>query len=406
MTDKPTLSRRALIGGSAASVAGLGLGGVGGWQAHAASSRSDQERGWGSGSVVPFYGTHQAALVHPPAAHARFLTFDLREGVDASGIRRMLRVLTEDAARLAAGIPPLADSEPELAVIPASLTFLVGFGPELVRRVKPSARPAWLEALPSFSVDQLKPALTGGDLLVAVHADDPVTVAHATRVVTRQLASYVQLRWSLDGFRRARGSDQSGRTMRNLFGQVDGTAGPKVGEEAFDRAVLGAGREGVLPGWLEGGTGYVLRVIEMDLDTWDQVDRPDREKAVGRTLDTGAPLTGGSEDSPADFGARDALGLPVIPDFAHMRRARAAEVDEVIFRRGYNYETPQSVEAPATAGLLFEAFAADPTAQFVPIQRRLAELDMMNLWTTPIGSAVYAIPPGCQPGGYIGDTLV
>lgn len=150
----------------------------------------------------------------------------------------------------------------------------------------------------------------------------------------------------------------------------------------------------------------MLRVIEMDLDTWDQVDRPDREKAVGRTLGTGAPLTGGDEHTPADFEARDSLGLPVIPDFAHMRRARATAPDEVIMRRGYNFETPHAAPDSGKAGLLFEAFAADPDAQFVPIQRRLAELDMMNLWTTPVGSAVYAIPPGCQPGGYIGDTLV
>jgi dye decolorizing peroxidase len=31
---------------------------------------------------------------------------------------------------------------------------------------------------------------------------------------------------------------------------------------------------------------------------------------------------------------------------------------------------------------------------------------LLNQWTTPIGSAVFAIPPGCQEGGYIGDTLL
>ncbi|MDN5659423.1 MAG: Dyp-type peroxidase, partial [Brevibacterium aurantiacum] len=50
-------------------------------------------------------------------------------------------------------------------------------------------------------------------------------------------------------------------------------------------------------------------------------------------------------------------------------------------------------------------YQADATAQFVPIQQRLDELDLLNEWTTPIGSAVFAIPPGCDENGFIGDTL-
>lgn len=45
-------------------------------------------------------------------------------------------------------------------------------------------------------------------------------------------------------------------------------------------------------------------------------------------------------------------------------------------------------------------------AQFVPIQNRLDELDLLNEWTTPIGSAVFALPPGCSEGGFIGETLL
>jgi dye decolorizing peroxidase len=43
--------------------------------------------------------------------------------------------------------------------------------------------------------------------------------------------------------------------------------------------------------------------------------------------------------------------------------------------------------------------------QFVPIQRRLDELDMLNTWTVPVGSAVFAVPPGCAEGGFVGDVL-
>ena len=56
-------------------------------------------------------------------------------------------------------------------------------------------------------------------------------------------------------------------------------------------------------------------------------------------------------------------------------------------------------------GLIFASYQADLAAQFLPIQARLAEFDLLNFWTTPIGSAVFAIPPGCAEGGTLGDTL-
>lgn len=403
MAETRGLTRRAVLGGS---IAGIGLAGLGagtGWAAHAA--RSDQAGhapGWGYTSVVPFYGTHQAGIISPATSHARFVVFDLEPGMTRSDIRRLLAIITEDSARLVEGKAPLADSEPELAQVPAHLTITVGFGQELVRRVNPDAVPSWLHPLPAFPIDALDPQLTGGDLLLIIQADDPLTVSHAARVLSRQTRSLVTVRWSRDGFRRARGAEPDGVTMRNLFGQVDGTQGPHPGDDSFDRAVWG--RSDVEPRWLQGGTGYVLRVIDMNLDGWDEIDRPDRERAVGRRIDSGAPLTGAHEHDVADFEARDGLGLPVIPDFSHIRRARAMDPQEVFFRRGYNYERERG-DGVIESGLLFEAFANDPVKQFLPVQRRLAELDMMNLWTTPVGSGVFALPPGCHRGGFIGDRL-
>lgn len=52
------------------------------------------------------------------------------------------------------------------------------------------------------------------------------------------------------------------------------------------------------------------------------------------------------------------------------------------------------------SGLLFASYQADVDRQFLPIQRRLDESDMLNEWTTPIGSAVYAIPPGVCRGRF------
>ncbi|MGO1316741.1 MAG: Dyp-type peroxidase [Cellulomonadaceae bacterium] len=354
--------------------------------------------------TVPFYGVHQAGIDTPAQAHAALLGLDLREETDRDGLRRMMRILTDDAARLTQGVPALADSEPELAAAPARLTVTFGFGPGLVARANGSA-PAWLHPLPAFGVDRLQPEYSDGDLLIQVAADDPLTVAHATRMLLKDARGFATVRWSQQGFRRAHGSVRPGTTMRNLFGQVDGTTNPAPGTRDFDDVVWSA------DGWLSGGTSAVIRRIHMDLDRWDRLDRTGRDQSVGRFLSNGAPLTSSPDGAAAefdepDFAATTAIGFPVIPAFSHMRRARGEDAAERVFRRGYNYDDAPAGEEVSSSGLVFVSFQADVDRQFTPIQRRLDELDLLNEWTSPIGSAVFAIPPGCEEKGYIGETLL
>lgn len=89
-----------------------------------------------------------------------------------------------------------------------------------------------------------------------------------------------------------------------------------------------------------------------------------------------------------------------------MRRARFEDGRQRIFRRAYNYDIPPGNGSESDSGLIFVSFQADVDTQFTPLQKRLDELDLLNEWTVPIGSAVFAIPPGCAEGGYIGDTLL
>jgi dye decolorizing peroxidase len=152
----------------------------------------------------------------------------------------------------------------------------------------------------------------------------------------------------------------------------------------------------------------VVRRIEMLLDKWDRLDRTGREETVGRRLDDGAPLTGTNEHDDPDFDATTPVGFPVIAEFSHIRRARGdAKGDSKLqmFRRGYNYELGPTDIAVSDAGHIFTAFQADLMTQFVPMQQRLADLDLLNEWTSPIGSAVFAIPPGAPEGGFVGQTL-
>lgn len=348
---------------------------------------------------VPFFGVHQAGIATDAQAHGTFVALDLRADVDRDGLRRLMRILSDDAARLTQGVPALADSEPELAIDPARLTVTFGFGERFVSRAG-GRGPTWLRDLPAFSIERLEERWNGGDLLMQVCADDPLTLAHAVRMLLKDARSFTTVRWVQSGFRRAHGTVAPGTTMRNLFGQVDGTSNPKPGTAEFDSVVWNT------EGWLAGGTGFVLRRTSMDLEGWDKLDRGGREESVGRTLDTGAPLTGTAEHDEPDFGAVSAIGFPVIPEFSHMRRARSDKAGEQMFRRAYNYDEAPAGGAVSESGLLFVAFQADIDKQFVPIQRRLDELDLLNEWTTPIGSAVFAIPPGCAEGGYIGETLL
>jgi len=348
--------------------------------------------------TVPFFGAHQAGIDTAAQAHGLFLALDLLDTTDREGLTRLLRILTDDAARLTQGTAALADSEPELALAPARLTVTFGFGPRLVARAAATA-PSWLAPLPAFSIDQLQPEFSDGDLLLQIAADDPLTVAHAARMLLKDARSFATLRWSQQGFRRAYGTERPGTTMRNLFGQVDGTANPQPGTSEFDSVVWAS------DGWLAGGTGVVVRRIRMDLDKWDRLDRSGREASVGRTMANGAPLTGTKEFDEPDFDATSAVGFPVIPQFAHIRRARGDD-GEKIFRRAYNYDERPGSASVSESGLIFVSFQADIDRQFTPMQQRLAELDLLNEWTTPIGSAVFAIPPGCAEGGFIGETLL
>lgn len=351
-------------------------------------------------TVVPFHGADQAGLTVRPQAWSTFLGLDLHEETDVDGLRRLMRLLSDDASRLTQGEPALADSEPELATRPARLTITFGFGPELVERAR-GPRPVWLAPLPAFGIDQLDDAWCGGDLLVEVAADDPTTVAHATRMLLKDARAFAVVRWLQRGFRRAHGSEPSGTTMRNLFGQVDGTVNPAPGSADFDALVrIDDGS------WLAGGSSLVVRRIAMDLEGWDRLDRSGREAAIGRRLSDGAPLTGGDEHTAPDLEARDAVGFPVIAEFSHMRRATTENPGQRFYRRGYNYDDAPAPGQISSSGLIFTCYQADPVAQFVPVQQRLSDLDLLNQWTTPIGSAVFAIPPGCGEGGFIGETLL
>ncbi|SCF24992.1 dye decolorizing peroxidase [Micromonospora viridifaciens] len=407
MTSRPTtrpVSRRGLLTGGA-----LTAGALAGAAAVTAARTGEPTAPPGEAvpvaavgtAVEPFHGARQSGIATDPQAHAAFVAFTLKPGTDRAALGRMLRLLSDDAARLTQGRPALADTEPELGLLPARLTVTFGFGPGLYTAAGlDDRRPPSVADLPAFRIDRLQPRWSGGDLLLQICADDLVTVAHAQRVLVKDSRPFATVRWVQQGFRRAAGTEP-GRTQRNLFGQLDGTANPKPGGPLETAVWVPDG-----PAWLRDSTTLVVRRISMNLETWDLLGRAERELSVGRRLGTGAPVTGTAEHDEPDFAATGPDGLTVIPDFSHVTRSRVTDDRYKILRRPYNYDGTPTPDGHADSGLVFASYQADITRQFLPIQQRLAEQDLLNEWTTPIGSAVFAIPPGCPEGGWIGQQLL
>jgi dye decolorizing peroxidase len=391
------VDRRRLLQGGAAGAAGV----VGGWLARDVLDGSDgPDQGTGV-RTVPFHGDHQAGVATPAQAHVSLVGLDLRVASGSEDLARLLRLWSDDAARLTTARPALADVAPELAAVASRLTVTIGLGPRVFTEVLRHSPRGAVTALPGFATDRLLPRWGQTDLLLQLGSDDPVALSHARTVLARDARSLARARWVQDGFRDARGTRPDGSTGRNLFGQVDGTVNPVAGTADFDRLVwVDGGRDEPLAG----GTQMVVRRIAMDLDGWEKVDRAGRELTIGRRLDNGAPLGGRRERDDPDFDAVDSLGLPVIDPASHLRRARSDDPAQRILRRGYNYD--EIVDGSPDAGLLFCSFQADLVRQFVPLQQRIADSDRLNRWVRTIGSAVYTVPPGCEPGGFVGDRLL
>ena len=271
--------------------------------------------------------------------------------------------------------------------------------------------------MPALGIDRLEPTWGQSDLVLQVAAHSPLTVARTRRLLVGAARGLASVTWVQTGHREP--MERHGWSMRNQFGQVDGTVqpdlmpdgGPDLGRVVIGGHLLPGGADDRSPGagavdplWV-GGSSLVLRRIAMDLEGWERADRVAREHLVGRDLATGAPLSGGTVDTPVDLHATHPGGLPVIDAAAHVRRASPHAPEERFLRRPYMYEEVGPQGRPE-AGLLFAAYQADPVRQFVPVQRRLAEADLLNLYPTPVGSAVYALLPGCSRGGWLGQQLL
>lgn len=413
MSSTPTrpVGRRGFLGAVGSAVAGAAAGSVAtaaalsGGQESAdapalqpeASTRDD------AGTTISPFGEHQPGVSAATAAAVDVVALDLLPALhrthDRDALGRLLRIITGDVVALTQGRAAPGDPIPWLAADEADVSVTVGLGPRLLNEGWSIPNPPGWQRVPPMTHDRLESQWTGGDIGLFVMARDATTAGHVVRRLVADAAPFARQRWRQQGSWNGFAAGGRRMTGRNHFGQVDGSANPHPDSELFGRTVW------IADGPWAGGTTVVLRRIRMDMPTWDALTRPQQERAMGRRLEDGAPLTGGGEFDDVDLAARDADGRLVIARHSHVRRSHPSlNGGARIFRRGANYEV---VGAKGTeVGLLFSSYQADLAGQFVPLQTSLDEADELNEWTTAVGSAEFAVLPGFAEGGWLGEGLL
>jgi deferrochelatase/peroxidase EfeB len=376
--------------------------------------------------VEPFFGRHQGGIATPQQRHTYFMTFDVvspkREDVIA-----LLQRWTEAAAKmtqspaqneLSADATQIPEDSGAAVDLPASrLTLTFGFGPGLFEKdgvdrfgLK-AVRPDALADLPRFTGDQLVADRSGGDLSVQACTDDPQVAEYALRRMVTLAYGVAKIRWAQTGFT---GNFKPGETPRNQMGFKDGTMNIPIQDNGQLTKLVWAGNDG--PEWMQDGSYMVIRSIRIALEHWDRMKLAFQEETVGRHKASGAPLGKQRERDPLDLDAVDKDGNPVISENAHVRLAAPESNDGAqVLRRGYSYDNgvayiaerwpPWRQSTTFDAGLLFVCYQRDPRTGFSRIFEKMAKFDMLNQFTTHVGSGLFACPPGARPGEFIGQRL-
>jgi len=284
--------------------------------------------------------TPQTGIFAQGTRSHRHLEFDLDP---ATGHEQVLEALT-----------PLRQP----SVSAGGANIVVGFAPQLWRRLAPDATPAKLSdfpVIPGVPVAQ-------HDVWVWIHGTGDDVLFDSAREVSRLLAGTATLAAEITGF--------VYRDSRDLTGFVDGTENPAL-EEAHQVATIADGRPGA------GGSFAITQRWVHDLASFEALTVAEQEGVIGRTKPDSIEL----DDD-------------VKPPTAHIARVVVEDDDGEeleIWRRSVPYGTVDE------HGLHFVAFSADPS-RFERMLRRMFGQDDDGLhdrltdFSRPVASAAWFVP--------------
>lgn len=399
------LSRRNLLKGAVAGAVGAAATSgllVAGARADADSAAA---AGHAAPAFVPFHGVHQAGITdpHPPQRYSTHAAFDLT-AANRSDLVALFQTLTDRArfltggglpANLGVGTPPSDSAVLGPEVPPDGLTVTLSVGSSVFddRYGLAGRKPIRLGPMRTFPNDALEPPLCHGDLMLQLCANNPDTVHHALRDITKHTRGGMQLRYRMDGFI---SPPRPSGTPRNLMGFKDGIANPTAAE-ADNIVWVGAGSGE--PSWAIGGSYHVMRLIRMLIEFWDRVSLREQENMFGRRRDSGAPLDGSAEFDTPNY-ATDPKG-EIVPLNSHIRLANPRTPDTAenrILRRGYNYDAGVDPNGNIQAGLIFVCFQQDVRRQFEVTQTRLINEPLVD-YIQPFGGGYFFALPGVRNSG-------
>ena len=385
------ISRKHLLRLAGAAGGGLALGAAGYTRLDGGSSASAES------DVEPFHGTYQAGIVTPQPKYLRFGSLDVT-ATGKAGLRDLMRSLTATAADLTAGRAGGEEFDP------ARLTITLGLGASAFdsRFGIAAHRPPALVDMPHFKGDKLEPDLTGGDIGVQCTATSHEVVDRALHAVVAAAHGAATLRWSQYGFVRDPLPGEKGGTPRNILGFKDGTNNLKADDTGKMRSNVWV-NAGDGPGWMTNGTYMVTRNLKVLVANFLIEPLDVQQYAFGRYKASGAPFGQTSEFAPVIVSKE--------PPDSHIMVAnprKPGSEAERILRRSYTFTDGYDAQiSNPTGGLFFIAFNRDPRRQFIPIQQRLSVHDRFTVeYPVPRGSAMYAVPPGIRPDGYVGDSIL
>ncbi|MGZ4430067.1 MAG: Dyp-type peroxidase [Gaiellales bacterium] len=396
MSDR--LSRKQLLRLAGVAGGGLALGAAGCASNRSGASQPGSSARTARSHTEPFHGTHQAGITTPQQKYLQFGAFDLNAR-SRGDLRDLLHVWTDAGARLTSGQPEQGDQPFD----PARLTLTVGFGASLfdTRFGLGPRRPPALADIPHFHGDRLDAARSHGDIGVQCCSESSEVAARALHTLATTARSVARLRWSHAGFIRDPLPGEEGGTPRNLFGFKDGTNNLDTTDDARMRENVWV-NPGDGPAWMTNGTYLVCRRIVMQIQEFLPEPVDVQQHAIGRKKASGAPYGQKHEFDPV-IPSKE----PVDSHIMVGNPRRAGSQAERILRRGYTFTDGYDAElSTPRGGLFFIALQCDPRRQFISIQRRLATQDRLAHYIVHEGSAAFAIPPGTQPGGYLGETLL